>query len=105
MLPLLGPPFPWPLFLVTTSPQLMKLLLILAGAWFVIQLAQCAVIAYWLWRWGKDIKKRQRYLDEQDQKLDERARESERRHVQRMQDLHDLIERTRGGRWPGLNRE
>ena len=38
----------------------------------VIETAKLAVVAYWLWRWKKDI-------DAREQRNDERERESERR--------------------------
>ena len=56
----------------------------------IISLSQLGIVAYWLWRWEKDIDTRRRLRDEQ-------ARESGRRHAEAMQRLEDLIERT-GGR-------
>ena len=69
----------------------------------VIELAKLVIVAYWLWRWNKDIDEQQRYLDEQDRILDERARESERRHAESMKQLRALIERTSGGPRPDLS--
>ena len=55
----------------------------------IISLSQLGIVAYWLWRWEKDIDTRRRLRDEQ-------ARESGRRHAEAMQRLEDLIERTSG---------
>ena len=55
----------------------------------IISLSQLGIVAYWLWRWEKDIDTRRRLRDEQ-------ARESGRRHAEAMQRLEDLIEHTSG---------
>ena len=55
----------------------------------IISLSQLGIVAYWLWRWEKNIDTRRRLRDEQ-------ARESGRRHAEAMQRLEDLIERTSG---------
>ena len=90
MLPLFGLPFPFPLPF-STSPQLFKVQLILLAVTTVIEPTKLVIVGYW--RWGKDIDARKRYNDEWE-------RGSERL----IQELHDAMEITAGGRWPGLDR-
>ena len=71
--------------------------------WTISHIVFLVLIAKQLRHWEKYIDERQRYNDTQDRILDERARESERRHAGSMKQLHALIERTAGDRSPGLS--
>ena len=65
-----------------------------------MQVAQLGVIAYGLWRWGKDIDARRRVLDERVAAWEREDREAEQRREESMAARRAQIERPAPARSP-----